>query len=127
MGLASAAPVGLNLPRSRPLSLARVKSVIERHLGNPGLDSAMVARDAGLSPRYVNQLFEEEGVSLMRYVWRRRLECCRDDILNAGGQPSLYAIALRWGFNDASHFSRAFRNQFGSGPRDFMRRHAGTP
>jgi AraC-like DNA-binding protein len=120
LALASVAPVNLSLSRSRPFSLARVKSFIDSQLGNCELDSSMIAHGAGLSPRYVNQLFEEEGTSLMRYVLRCRLERCRADMLNRNS-PDLrvYDIALRWGFNDASHFSRSFRNQFGIGPRDF--------
>jgi AraC family transcriptional activator of tynA and feaB len=82
----------------------------------------MVAKGAGLSPRYANQLFEDEGTSLMRYVWKRRLERCRSDMADPShyGRP-VYDIALRWGFNDASHFSRAFKKQFGVGPREYCR------
>jgi AraC family transcriptional regulator, positive regulator of tynA and feaB len=120
LGLASVAPVNLNLSRSRPVSLSRIKHFIEHQLSNPDLDSQMVADGTALSPRYINQLFEEEGTSLMRYVWRSRLEHCRDDMLNQrGADLRVYDIALRWGFNDPSHFSRAFRKCFGVGPRDF--------
>lgn len=106
---------------SRAQSLARVKGFIDARLGEPALDSAMVAAGAGLSARYVNQLFEEEGTSLMRYVLRRRLEQCHDELLAAAGAGRLYDIALRWGFNDPSHFSRAFRKQFGTSPRNLRR------
>ncbi|MCA1325190.1 helix-turn-helix domain-containing protein [Herbaspirillum sp. alder98] len=105
---------------NRIQSLARVKRFIELHLGDCELDSTMVAAGAGLSPRYVNQLFEEEGTSLMRYVWRRRLERCRAELLAPQALRS-YDIALRWGFNDPSHFSRAFRKQFGTTPRALRR------
>lgn len=120
LGLASVAPVEISLSRSRPVSLSRIKHFIEHQLGNPALDSQMVADATALSPRYINQLFEAEGTSLMRYVWRSRLERCRDDMLNPrNASQRVYDIALRWGFNDPSHFSRAFRKCFGVGPRDF--------
>lgn len=106
---------------NRAQSLARVKTFIDAHLSDPGLDSALVAAGAGLSPRYVNQLFEDEDTSLMRYVLRRRLEHCHGELLRAGGSGRLYDIALRWGFNDPSHFSRAFRKQFGVSPRILRR------
>jgi methylphosphotriester-DNA--protein-cysteine methyltransferase len=30
-------------------------------------------------------------------------------------------IAFRWGFNDAAHFSRVFKAQYGVSPRQLMR------
>lgn len=125
MAVASARPVDIWLSRSRSLSLCRVKGFIEQHLSDPDLDTAKVAIGSNLSPRYANQLFEDEGTSLMRYVWKRRLERCRNE-MNAPSHfgRGVYDIALRWGFNDPSHFSRAFKKQFSVGPREYcqMRR-----
>ncbi len=118
----SVRPATYSLSRSRSASLCRVKALIEALLADFGLDTAMVARRAGLSPRYLNSLFREEGASLMRYVWRRRLEQCAKDLstpLRAGVRLS--DIAFRWGFNDASHFSRAFKQEFGCAPGAFRR------
>nr|WP_291557272.1 helix-turn-helix domain-containing protein [Comamonas sp. SCN 65-56] len=35
---------------------------------------------------------------------------------------SVSEIAFAWGFNDAAHFSRAFKNRFGCSPRDMRAR-----
>ncbi|OYO30843.1 helix-turn-helix domain-containing protein [Janthinobacterium sp. PC23-8] len=113
-------PSTLPPARSRAITLLRVKQHIERHLGDPALSGEVIADAVGLSSRYVNQLFEEEDISLMRYVLKRRLEQCRDEFeRGAGHAQRLYDVALRWGFNDPSHFSRAFRKHFGAGPREF--------
>jgi len=82
----------------------------------------MISQYIGLSPRYLNSLFAEESTSLMRYVWQRRLTQCRKDLVNpvCTGQR-LHQIAFRWGFNNAAHFSRAFKQQFGVTPSDFLR------
>lgn len=119
LSLAGVRPQGYNLSRSRSLSLARVKDFVERHLADPTLDTAMVAAGTGLSARYINDLFRDEQNSLIRHVWQRRLENCRKELLSplhSGHRIS--EIAMRWGFNDLSHFSRAFRQRFGCAPRE---------
>jgi AraC-like DNA-binding protein len=112
------------LSRSRGATLCRVKAFIEQHLDDPQLDSGRIAAALQLSPRYLNKLFEAEQTSLMRYVWRRRLQRCRAELLDpAHPQVRISEIALRWGFNDLSHFSRAFRECFGHAPRELRREH----
>jgi AraC-like DNA-binding protein len=119
LALASIRPQTFNLSRSRSLSLSHVKDFVERHLSDPVLDTAMVAAGTGLSARYINDLFGDEETSLMRYVWQRRLENCRKDMLSPlHNGHRISEIALRWGFNDLSHFSRAFKQRFGCAPRD---------
>lgn len=120
MAAASVRPPDINRFRSRSLSLNRVKDFVERHLADPNLNTALVTKAVGLSSRYVNDLFEDEGKSLMRYVWQRRLEKCRQDLEDpAHTGRHLSEIAYRWGFNDLSHFSRTFRERFGCSPREY--------
>jgi AraC-like DNA-binding protein len=118
-------PAAFALSRSRAASLRRIKALIEKELADFDLDPAMIARRSGLSARYVNALFGEEGTSLMRYVWRRRLANCAKDMLDPkrAGAP-LSEIAFAWGFSDAAHFSRAFKRCFGCAPRAFRQRRA---
>lgn len=106
--------------RGRAATLRRAKRFVEMRLGDPGLDPSVTAKALGLSIRYLNALFETEGESLMRYVWARRLEKCRRDLLLDVGAP-IGDIAYRWGFNDLSHFSRAFRRRFGISAREMRR------
>jgi len=122
LAVTSVRPVDVNLSRSRAASINGIKTFIEQHLRDVHLDTSMITRYAGLSARYINNLFEDEGTSLMRYVWKRRLENCRKDMLNpVYASHRLTEIAFRWGFNDAAHFSRAFKQQFGCSPREFRR------
>ncbi len=119
LSLVSVRPQNFNLSRSRSVSLNQVKDFVERHLSDPAMDTEMIATGVRLSPRYINELFNDENTSLMRYVWRRRLENCRKDLLRpvqTGRRVS--DIAFRWGFNDLSHFSRAFKQQFELSPRE---------
>jgi len=105
--------------RGRDQTLARAKAMVERSLDNPALDAPRIAAALGVSVRYLNKLFESEQTSLMRHVLARRLERCRDDLLDPACRAlSVSDIALRWGFNDLSHFSRVFRARFGMSPRE---------
>lgn len=104
--------------RSRDGARARIKDFIERRLDDPALDAAAIAAGVGLSPRYVGELMQDEGTSPMRYVLGRRLERCRLDISRRPQTGrTISDIAFRWGFNDLSHFSRAFKARFGHSPR----------
>jgi AraC-like DNA-binding protein len=106
--------------RSQALTLTRVKVYINDNLGNPAFSAQQVSLATGLSVRYINKLFEQEGVSLMRYVLRRRLERCGRDLLNpVNAATRVSDIAFRWGFNDLSHFSRVFREFYGLAPREW--------
>lgn len=115
LALTSVRPQNFNLSRSRSLSLKVVKDFIDCYLADSSLDTAMIAAGTRFSPRYINDLFQDEETSLMRYVWARRLERCRKDILNMPHHP-VSVIAFKWGFNDMSHFSRAFKRDFGVCP-----------
>lgn len=120
LAIASVRPVDYALSGTRTITINRIKAFIEQRLADPAIDATLIASSVGLSSRYINDLFADEGTSLMRYVWKRRLESCRKDMLDpvhAGHRLS--DIAFRWGFNDLSHFSRTFKQQFGCSPREF--------
>ncbi|MDP8568874.1 helix-turn-helix domain-containing protein [Methylophilus aquaticus] len=116
----------LYLSRSGTLSLIRVKEFIASHLHQGELDSQTISAATGLSSRYINQLFAEENTSLMRYVWQQRLSLSARALHHSSQRhQSVSEIALASGFNDFSHFSRAFKKQFGLSPRAY-RQQPGT-
>ncbi len=118
LALNSVIPQHIQLSRSRSLSLYRVKDFVKRNLSNPALDSVLIVQGTGLSERYINELFHDEDTSLMRYVWKQRLMNCYRDLANPNFvTKQVSEIALRWGFNDFSHFSRAFKQHYGVTPR----------
>lgn len=112
-------PQSFHLSKSRSLSLYRVKIFVMSNISNPLLDTSIIEAGTGLSARYINELFQQEDTSLMRYVWNSRLANCHKDLISSNGATKQVSeIALRWGFNDFSHFSRAFKQKYGLSPRE---------
>jgi AraC-like DNA-binding protein len=98
--------------------LARIKRCIEERLADPTLSVASLASRLGLSVSQVHRVFANEPLTPAQYIWERRLEACSRDLREprlAG--RTVAEIAFGRGFNDAAHFSRAFRERFGCSPR----------
>ncbi|MGN6306224.1 MAG: AraC family transcriptional regulator [Mesorhizobium sp.] len=102
------------IARSR---LALVKDYLARHLTEPDIDIADVARRQQVTPRYMQRLFEREGTTFSRFLRDSRLDLAHQTI-EAGDGRSISAIAFDCGFGDLSHFNKVFRQRFGVAPRD---------
>ncbi|MFI5793105.1 helix-turn-helix domain-containing protein [Streptomyces sp. NPDC051677] len=101
--------------------LARVKAYILRHLADPELSPERIAGAHHISVRYLHHLFRSEGITVGRWIHRERLERCRRDLSRpTGAAPAVSAVAQRWGFVSASHFSRVFRTAYGMSPREWQ-------
>ncbi|MGC5013917.1 helix-turn-helix domain-containing protein [Streptosporangium sp. DT93] len=108
--------------------LARIHVFVERHLDDPRLSPAMIARAHNISDRSLYRLFQDESVTVSQLIHRRRLERCRDDLADPGNRDRpIHAIAARWGFGAAAHFTRAFRAAYGLSPREYRHRYAPCP
>jgi AraC-like DNA-binding protein len=101
----------------RASTLQRVKVFVLDNLSDDSLSANSIAVANGLTSRYINRLFEPEGVSLMRWVWRQRLEGARTVLASKREPHAIGNVAYAYGFKNASHFSHAFRRQFGYAPR----------
>jgi len=100
--------------------LARIKRRIDEQLADPALSVSGLAAQLGLSASQVHRVFGSEPLTPAQYIWERRLEACSRDLREprlAGRTVS--EIAFGRGFNDAAHFSRAFRERFGCSPREW--------
>ncbi|MEP7312595.1 MAG: helix-turn-helix domain-containing protein [Pseudomonadota bacterium] len=89
----------------------RAKDCIEVRLYDPSFAAVEVASVLGVSPRYVQLLFARAGTTPSRYLLRRRLEVAAAR-LKMDERCSVSGVAFAVGFNDLSHFSRAFRRQY---------------
>jgi AraC-like DNA-binding protein len=80
---------------------------------------AEIAREAGVSPVYLTQVFQQvEGTPLYRYQLRLRLARALDLL---GSYDDLTQLGLELGFSSHSHFSSAFRQAYGRTPAEFQR------
>ncbi|GGZ44662.1 helix-turn-helix domain-containing protein [Asticcacaulis endophyticus] len=102
---------------ARAFHLRRICQKIETLLHDPDLSLIKVANENGVSPRYVQKLFTASKMTFSNYLKTRRLERCYADLISpVHSQLSVSEICFRWGFNDAAHFSRTFRERFGISP-----------
>lgn len=90
-------------------------------LADPELDPDAIADALGMSRRRLDRAFATTGSSVTRWIWRERAERCRRDML-LEPRANLLELAVRWGFNEASHFTRVFRREFGCTPHAYRRR-----
>lgn len=125
--LAEARPEEDNATQVQAAHLARVCAQIEARLREPELSVADIAKAEGLSPRYVQRLFEGQDRAFSDYVRHRRLEHCRLDLVNPQyADRSIAEIGYRWGFTDQAHFSRVFSAAYGISPREFRKSSSGS-
>lgn len=105
---------------NRAAHLHHIRLTIDGMLGNPSLDTSLIAKREGVSIRYLQKLFSSSGQTFAKYVHDRRLERCHVDLMNTDcAGETITDICFRWGFNSSAHFSRAFRAKYGVSPRDF--------
>jgi AraC-like DNA-binding protein len=98
----------------------RIQAFIEHHLGDPDLSPGMIAAAHHISIRTLHKLYEAEEHTLSASIRYRRLERCRQNLLDPGLRDRpVSAVGARWGFQDAAAFSRAFRAAYGVAPGEY--------
>jgi AraC-like DNA-binding protein len=106
-------------PRTRRAAILRI---IECRSADPDLSALTVARQLGITARYVHLLLKDTGRSFTEHMLQRRLDNAAAMLRDPGWRQRRIAdIAVEAGFSDLSYFSRAFRRAFGATPSDFRR------
>ncbi len=91
---------------------------IDQRICDPDLGVSSIGEALGVSPRYVQMLFAAAGATPSAYILDRRLRLAAERLRRAGGQ-TVTEVALALGFNDLTHFGRAFRRRYGVPPRAY--------
>jgi AraC-like DNA-binding protein len=103
----------------------QIKACVRARLREPGLSVASIALQLRLAPSTLHRAWAVEPCSLADWIWSQRLDAARRDLCDpACAARSVSEIAFSWGFNDAAHFSRAFRARFGCAPSELRARPA---
>jgi AraC-like DNA-binding protein len=106
-------PLHLTLPQ-------RVMAYIRLHLAERDLNAARIAAEHHISVRQLYLALSGAGISLGDWIRAQRLEECRRELASARHQfVTIEAIAHRWGFASAPHFSRVFKSTYGVSPREW--------
>ncbi|MFE9127302.1 helix-turn-helix domain-containing protein [Streptomyces sp. NPDC007148] len=104
-------------PLEATLSL-RITQYIRKHLADPDLSAARIAAAHGISVRHLYAVLSRSGISLGDWIRTRRLAECRRELAGPNGQLwTIAAVGRRWGFADATHFSKVFKQTYGITPR----------
>lgn len=95
-------------------SLLAAIEAMDNHIADP-LDLKQIAKISGLGTRQLTRLFSEHlGKSAMAFYRELRLE--KAGSLLAQSTMSITEIALASGFSDSAHFSRSYREHYGTAP-----------
>lgn len=95
---------------------------VEQHLTDPRLSVAFVAQHLRRSPRSLQKLFAEDGTELHRHIRTVRIERATRALVDPlGAARPISRVAADFGYADAAHFARVFREHHGMSPSDFRR------
>lgn len=95
--------------------LQRAKSFLRDNLHDPEISLEVLSKAVGIAPRTLNRLFLAEGTTPIHWLWKQRLIESRK-ALETRQVVQVTEVALAHGFRDLSHFSRAFKKEFGTNP-----------
>ena len=121
--LTSAADRDTRPPAMADVLFARITWYARRHLADPELSPTRIAAEHNISLRYLYKLFAEHHLSLEQWLISERLKGAARQLAEpASRRRPIASIAAGWGFLDAAHFTRRFRQAYGMTPQEWRRR-----
>jgi AraC-like DNA-binding protein len=107
------------LRRSTAARIRAIKADIIASSDLRAMTVEAVAARHHVSVRYVQKLFEAEGLTFSRFVLAQRLIRVHRMLTDPRfAAHTISSIAFSCGFGDLSYFNRAFRQQYGATPSD---------
>jgi AraC-like DNA-binding protein/DNA-binding transcriptional MerR regulator len=125
LGATHNAAEAANAQGLRAARLRAAKAYIVESSSRRDLSVGVVAAHLGVTPRYLQRLFEAEGTTFSAFLLNQRLARAYRMLcdLQFYGRP-VGLIAYDVGFGDLSYFNRCFRRQYGVTPTDIKEANA---
>ncbi len=101
---------------------------IDSQFADGTLTASRIAQEQGISRRRLDEIMRHSvGSSLTAQIWKRRLAQAAADLAEPRRSGhSVAQIAFAAGFEDAAHFTRAFKRTFHCTPREWRKRNFAT-
>ena len=120
-----AAREAADVANSRGVGAARLraaKTYIIENINRRDISIGSVASHLGVTPRYLQRLFEIDGTTFSAFLLGRRLARAYRMLSEPQSvQRQVSAIAYDVGFGDLSYFNRCFRRLYGATPMDIRK------
>jgi AraC-like DNA-binding protein len=119
LGATRDAAIAANDRGVRAGRLRTAKAYIIENSSSRDLSIGIVAASLGVTPRYLQRLFEIDGSTFSAFLLGQRLTRAHRMLCEPQfDQCPVGAIAYEAGFGDLSYFNRCFRKLYGVTPRD---------
>lgn len=102
---------------------SRIRQYIQQHLTEGDLNLDRIATAMGCSKRYLHLVFEDESLSVERFIWNARLEMAHQRLVaTSNASNTISQISLACGFSSNAHFCKLFKGQYGYAPSELRKR-----
>lgn len=99
----------------------QISDYIDQHFADPELTPARIAHVHNISLRQLYRVWADPEMTIAESIMTKRLEAARRALADPTlGTRTITAVARRYGFSDAPHFSRRFRSAYGLSPREWQ-------
>lgn len=105
---------------NRTVWFVQIREFIDRHYKNCDLTIDQIARKFNFSKRYIHIIFQEENVSVAKYITKKRLAYAKQLLADPmQAHRTITEISLMAGFNNTAHFRKVFKQNEQLSPKAY--------